>query len=391
MDSAINEQISFWKKKLLTINQNIMDLNDLSSSKMLEDNLSTGNYIGLTEKKASECVKIIDNLLQNYFILSKVIEKAQDLSNKSTIFHNYDDEINFLLNGKSITLHKEDIPINNRELLYDKNKGAEITPKETLEIMVKDFERAKLDLNSIIEGEENTIKICSKMREEINELKLAATNLGKNGQVLDGYIASLEYCEKDPVVGVIQIQEISKEIYKFRDELYKSLKNSEELNKAIEEYSSMLERIKRIVEVNNNFIVENKEILGKLISYKIPEKDEKLQEFYKCIEDLKYNLSLKRISAVNIGVNKLSQQLENKLKDETDKLKENREKAEYFNELKGRYTALEAKINIMHMKGHDISPKVSEVLTTVKEKLQSNEIDLVEIDELLKKLYIMMK
>jgi len=390
MDSAINEQISFWKEKLLTINQNIMDLNDLSSSKMLEDNLSTGNYIGLTEKKALECVKIINNLLQNYSILSKVIEKAQDLSNKSTIFHNYDDEINILLNGKSIILHKEDIPINNRELLYDKNKGVEITPKETLEIMVKDFERAKLDLNSIIEGEENTIKICSKMRDEINELKLAATNLEKDAQVLDGYIASLEYCEKDPVVGVIQIQEISKEIYKFRDELYKSLKNSEELNKAIEEYSSMLERITRIVEVNNNFIVENKEILGKLISYKIPEVNEKLQEFYKCIEDLKHNLSLKRISAVNIGVNKLSQQLENKLKDETDKLKGNREKVEYFNELKGRYTALEAKINIMHMKGHDMSPKVSEVLTTVKEKFQFNEVDLVEIDQLLKKLYIMM-
>jgi len=390
MDSAINEQISFWKEKLLTINQNIMDLNDLSSSKMLEDNLSTGNYIGLTEKKALECVNIINNLLQNYSILSKVIEKAQDLSNKSTIFHNYDDEINILLNGKSIILHKEDIPINNRELLYDKNKGVEITPKETLEIMVKDFERAKLDLNSIIEGEENTIKICSKMRDEINELKLAATNLEKDAQVLDGYIASLEYCEKDPVVGVIQIQEISKEIYKFRDELYKSLKNSEELNKAIEEYSSMLERITRIVEVNNNFIVENKEILGKLISYKIPEVNEKLQEFYKCIEDLKHNLSLKRISAVNIGVNKLSQQLENKLKDETDKLKGNREKVEYFNELKGRYTALEAKINIMHMKGHDMSPKVSEVLTTVKEKFQFNEVDLVEIDQLLKKLYIMM-
>jgi len=389
MDSAINEQISFWKEKLLTINQNIMDLNDLSSSKMLEDNLSTGNYIGLTEKKALECVNIINNLLQNYSILSKVIEKAQDLSNKSTIFHNYDDEINILLNGKSIILHKEDIPINNRELLYDKNKGVEITPKETLEIMVKDFERAKLDLNSIIEGEENTIKICSKMRDEINELKLAATNLEKDAQVLDGYIASLEYCEKDPVVGVIQIQEISKEIYKFRDELYKSLKNSEELNKAIEEYSSMLERITRIVEVNNNFIVENKEILGKLISYKIPEVNEKLQEFYKCIEDLKHNLSLKRISAVNIGVNKLSQQLENKLKDETDKLKGNREKVEYFNELKGRYTALEAKINIMHMKGHDMSPKVSEVLTTVKEKFQFNEVDLVEIDQLLKKLYIM--
>ena len=389
MDSAINEQISFWKEKLLTINQNIMDLNDLSSSKMLEDNLSTGNYIGLTEKKALECVNIINNLLQNYYILSKVIEKAQDLSNKSTIFHNYDDEINILLNGKSIILHKEDIPINNRELLYDKNKGVEITPKETLEIMVKDFERAKLDLNSIIEGEENTIKICSKMRDEINELKLAATNLEKDAQVLDGYIASLEYCEKDPVVGVIQIQEISKEIYKFRDELYKSLKNSEELNKAIEEYSSMLERITRIVEVNNNFIVENKEILGKLISYKIPEVNEKLQEFYKCIEDLKHNLSLKRISAVNIGVNKLSQQLENKLKDETDKLKGNREKVEYFNELKGRYTALEAKINIMHMKGHDMSPKVSEVLTTVKEKFQFNEVDLVEIDQLLKKLYIM--
>ena len=389
MDSAINEQISFWKEKLLTINQNIMDLNDLSSSKMLEDNLSTGNYIGLTEKKALECVNIINNLLQNYSILSKVIEKAQDLSNKSTIFHNYDDEINILLNGKSIILHKEDIPINNRELLYDKNKGVEITPKETLEIMVKDFERAKLDLNSIIEGEENTIKICSKMRDEINELKLAATNLEKDAQVLDGYIASLEYCEKDPVVGVIQIQEISKEIYKFRDELYKSLKNSEELNKAIEEYSSMLERITRIVEVNNNFIVENKEILGKLISYKIPEVNEKLQEFYKCIEDLKHNLSLKRISAVNIGVNKLSQQLENKLKDETDKLKGNREKVEYFNELKGRYTAIEAKINIMHMKGHDMSPKVSEVLTTVKEKFQFNEVDLVEIDQLLKKLYIM--
>ncbi|MDR3598205.1 hypothetical protein [Clostridium sp.] len=391
MDSAIGEQISFWKEKLLTINQNIMDLNDLSSSKMLEDNLNTGNYIGLTEKKASECVRIIDKLLQNYFTLSKVIEKAQDLYNKSTIFRSYDDEINFLLNGKSITLYKEDIPINNRELLYDKNKGDEITPKETLEIMAKDFERAKLDLNSIIEGEENTIKICSKMREEINELKLAATSLGKDERVLDRYISSLEYCEKDPIVGVTQIQEISKEIYKFRDELYKSLKNSEELNRAIEEYSSIIERIKRIVEVNNNFIVDNKEILGKLVSYRIPEKDEKLQEFHKCIEDLKYNLSLKRISDVNIGVNKLSQQLEAKLKDETDKLKENREKVECFNELKGRHTALEAKINIMHMKGHDIPPKVLEMLITVKEKLQSSEVDLLEVDELLKKLYIMMK
>lgn len=391
MDSAISEQMLFWKEKLLAINQNIMELNDLASSRMLEDNLDTGNYTGLTEKKASECVKSINKLLQNYLILSKVIEKAQNLYNKSTIFHNYDDEINFLLNGKSIILNKEDIPINNRELLYDKNKGDEITTKEILEIMAKDFERAKLDLNSIIEGEENTIKICSKMREEINELKLAAANLGINGLVLDGYISALEYCEKDPIVGVIQIQEISKEIYKFRNELYKSLKNSDELNEAIKEFCVILERIKRIVEVNNNFIVENKEILGKLDSYKIPEKDEKLQEFYNCIENLKHNLSLKKISAVNVGVNKLSQQLEAKLKDETDKLKENREQVENFNELNGRYTALEAKINIMHMKRYDISPQILELLIKVKEKLRSNEIHLVEVDELLKKLYIMMK
>src|SRR5215469_5525520 len=131
-----------------------MDLYQAESTKIIRARLkdSVNGYVGVTREKAAPAVEALDQLLDQYELLARVVDEAADLTKKTGIFRNNEERINELLNGPSVVLTQEQVALAHRGLLDDEQRMIRATPGEVLAQMERSFAVARDALSAIAEA-----------------------------------------------------------------------------------------------------------------------------------------------------------------------------------------------------------------------------------------------
>jgi hypothetical protein len=108
---------------------------------------------GLSRQRGASAHQELDTLLQDYLPLSRVIDRAQSLAEKTGLFSNHDKEVTELLLGRSVRLRDpgEQSP-ETRDLAQGALPAEWITPQEALESMRSRFASARDAVVSVHEA-----------------------------------------------------------------------------------------------------------------------------------------------------------------------------------------------------------------------------------------------
>ncbi|MET3131473.1 chromosome segregation ATPase [Oxalobacteraceae bacterium GrIS 1.11] len=145
----IQQEIAALRASLTTISGNLLDLAETESVKLARARLKDGGFAGATRASAARAVASLDALWNSYLLLARVLVEACDLHQRDSIFRDTGDEVRLLLEGKSVALRAEHIPIATRELLSNASQVTLAKPQEVLAEMASQFAAARDALHAI--------------------------------------------------------------------------------------------------------------------------------------------------------------------------------------------------------------------------------------------------
>jgi hypothetical protein len=188
-----------WRECISKIARNLTDFNDSEACVRVKGRMSDAGsaYQGRTADAAREAVGALDALWQDYLLLSRVVDEADALVQKSGIFSNHDDEVVAMLSGPSIKLPVVSIPVQQRGLLDSPEHQGRVEPQAVLNSMIKAFDVARSTIAAIdqAEGALNARTIALRAA-----LKEVADWSAANGVALgEANAPSIETIQRDPL------------------------------------------------------------------------------------------------------------------------------------------------------------------------------------------------
>jgi|GEM_PF-1903519 len=352
-NNIISKELNQWRLRLTTISRNLMDLAETESTKIIKVRLNdpVHGYMGLTQKKTLQALKELENLWQSYLLLARVIEEATDLAGKNGIFRRTASEVRELLEGPSVVLPTEYIPIIARELLADADKSTRVTPVAMLSAMQEQFTEVRDVLASIGQAHNQLKAKLTALEAEAVTLKNWSKALGIDGQVFVGMTDQILQIEADPLSSLKDADRLAVEMAKQR----KMLEGIEQERIAIEaslaEGGVMVKKLGDLVLGSKQAITETQEKILQPEGLIAPMDQEIVESLQGWLTTLVDTAKAGRYRAVQIGFGKWAQECKAHLASEENNYKSNRFALEERADLKGRFKALSVKAQVLKSKG----------------------------------------
>jgi len=144
-DRDPRDLLSTWQQRLRTITANATELSGAESTRRVRAGHLDGRYSGLTHTRATAALARLDELMEDYLLLARVVDEAAQIE-KTGLFMSRDTKaakITALLEGPSITRQEARVALKDRGLLGDAQSRTQMTPDALLALMQAHFTDAR--------------------------------------------------------------------------------------------------------------------------------------------------------------------------------------------------------------------------------------------------------
>lgn len=346
-DSDINKEISEWKSKITIISRNLMEFSDDLSTKTVQNTFKSLGYSGLTDTTAAKSIKTLDVLWEQYLIAARVIDEAQELAKKNGIFHNNEIKIKELLEGKSVVIYSEYIPIESRGLLVGSKVETYTTLSAILKLMETSFIETRNAITSIITANKQLESKRMVIKQKMDRLAAWSKSLDIDSSiVLPGSPYSLIHSFTDPLSLLSCTSEFAHfeaELKKCQEQLQTIEVDRNEVFDLLKKADSFWAELKSVVELSREAIQETIRTIFSPNGLVAVMDDEKLKLLQSWKETLQKTIHSGKYSAAKIGLKKWIEECRLHLQQEQSNYKTNKSLLEEKEELRGQYKALFAK------------------------------------------------
>lgn len=372
------EKLDKLRASVTTISRNLMELGETEAVKTVRVRLkdTANGYTGVTREKVARAIKTLDGLWDSYLLLARVVEQATDLAGKNGLFHNTEGEVKELLEGDSIELPAEHIPITSRGLLSNANKVERVTPEEILLAMEQQFCDARDCVNETYGAIAQAKPRLAAIGQQAATLASWAKTLGTASQLPGNLEKVLANLDSDPLGCATEIDRLENEFDKERLLLQAIDEEHKATRQALESSRSMLNELRELSARSATAIDETKEKIRQPEGLVLPVSEEAVASLSAWLDSLEGNATAGRYSAVKIGTAKWQTECEALLAAEREGYTKNRAALDERAELKGIFKALYAKAEALKMKGVPLGDTLLELALEAEQALNIIPFDL---------------
>lgn len=392
MKRPIGEVLSQWKSYLTNISNNLMELSQQIEFQQikLKTKDATNGYIGITKARAEQCLENFDRLWRYYSLLAEVVDKADNIYSKNSLFNNTEDDAREILERTLLVIESQRIAINERNLLSSENKDKKATPAEVLKYMQDSFDELCRNITEISRNSETVELRLENIKKEISKLNSNAKMLSLV-DIPDFDVSRINDIERDPLQGSVELDKLVYSIEKYRASI-KTIE--EEYRKIVETFAkvdNMLSELRDLSDKSKEAITRSQKIFGATqeLKYGIDMVViESLQDWLKILQN---KLSEGNLAAVKVGLSKLVQECSEKLENERENYNIINKAYNEWLDLKGHFKALCAKADILKVKGILSNNTLDEIIESTKAVLYSNQINLDNCRAMIRKIELGLK
>jgi hypothetical protein len=392
MKRPIGEVLNQWKSYLTNISNNLMELSqqiEFQQIKLKTKDVTNG-YIGITKARAEQCLENFDRLWRYYSLLAEVVDKAENLYSKNSLFNNTEDDAREILERTLLVIESQRIAINERNLLSSENRDKKATSAEVLKYMQDSFDELCRNITEISKTSETLELRLKNIKKEISKLNSTSKMLGLV-DIPDFDISKVNDIERDPLQGSAELDKLVYSIEKHRASIRTI---EEEYRKIVETFGkvkNMLSELRDLSDKSKEAITRSQKIFGATqeLKYGIDMVViESLQDWLKILQN---KLSEGNLAAVKVGLSKLVQECSEKLENERENYNIINKAYNEWLDLKGHFKALCAKADILKVKGLLSNNTLDEIIESTKAVLYSNQINLDNCRAMIRKIELSLK
>ena len=367
------DSLQLWQGRLTTVSRNLMDLAEQAATKRIRVRLP--QYQGVTSARAKAAVEAIDGLWQDYLLLARVVEEADDLAKRSGIFHNTDAEIRDLLDGASVQLPSVHVPLPARDLLTAADRSDRVRPAEVLDAMQKGFVTARDTLAEIDQAESRLTPRIAALTHEAQVLGRWAATLGGAAPAEGDLSALASGLEADPLGAVAAADRVEAALGRERARLEALEREQGQIRTALADNRAALAELTELAQRSRAAIEEARSKLAHPAGLVEPVTAEALASLAAWLDTLEATLARGQASAVKVGLAKFHADCASRLEAERRNYARNRADLDERVELKGRFTALSAKAAALAERGLALGPTLRELAREADEALAAKPFD----------------
>ncbi|HEY6874158.1 MAG TPA: hypothetical protein VI298_15645 [Geobacteraceae bacterium] len=347
------EKIDNLRASVTTISRNLMELGETEAVKTVRVRFKDpiNGYMGATREKVAKAIKTLDGLWDSYLLLARVVEEASDLAGKNGLFHNTEEEVRELLEGDSIELPAEHIPITSRGLLSTASKVERVTPDVLLQAMEQQFCEARDCVNEISGAIAQAKPRLAAIRQQAVTLANWAKTLGAASRLPDDLEKVLASLDSDPLCCAAEIDRLESELGKERLLLQSIEEEHTATRQSIEHARSIVSELRELSSRSAAAIEEAKEKIRQPEGLVLPISEEAIASLSAWLDSLEGNAATGHYGAVKVGMGKWQTEGEARLMAEREGYTRNRAALDERAELKGSFKALCVKAEALKAKG----------------------------------------
>ncbi|MBC7475393.1 MAG: hypothetical protein H7263_13970 [Candidatus Sericytochromatia bacterium] len=378
----MNNEIIEWKNKLELINKNLMELTNSDFVKNIRNHITGLNsitYTGKTYLYGKNSIELLDRLWKNYALMNETVQQAEDLYKKQGIFKDNSQEINNLLHGSTISIIKNDISLEKRDLIY--NSQISLTLDEAQILMVSQFSEVRdsfILLRDVEKSVEISVNLIKKEYDELNQLQIV---IGKKVNI--EVFEHIDTFKNNPLLVMESLPSAKKNLSIVREKLEKINNLKFNIKEKLENIRRKLEELKSLIDKQNIVTEETQKTFSNSSAFLISVNENLIlsyENWIKYLNDSFINTSIP-LNSLSVGVEKCLEVILVSIKNEEANYKKNCEKLNELEDLKGRFRAYYAKYEIMRLN----TSETLKLIEVIKTALYCKPIDLSVASKLVRK------
>lgn len=328
-----------------TIGRNMTELAESESVKSVRARFKSVDqgYSGETLTRVIHAVQIIDQLWSNYLLLASVLKDARATLDKNSVFHNTEQETLDLLEGESVELPRQAIPLEQRGLLSAAEQVSKVAPSELLADMAVKFSEARKIFFEVARTEQEIRERVDGLVQQRSSLAAWATSLGMASPVSQDLEDLLIGLRTDPLACNARIEHLESELLAHRRILQVAEEQRNAVQQKLNSARTNLNELNDLVGRSRSALDEVRDTFLHPEGLLIPASDESLNALATWFDTLENNAKLGRYAAVKIGLEKWLAECQAKLAQEREIYTRNRAGLDERADLAGRFKALRAK------------------------------------------------
>lgn len=355
-DSTLSQQLSQWKTRLDTVTSNLADLYGAESTKLIRARLNdpANSFSGVTKAKAARAIEILDDLVNQYARLTRVVEEATELVKKGGLLrsNNNEEKAKELLNGPSVVLHTQQLSVKNRGLLDDGDQEVRATPSEALARMEPSFAEARDNVTAIADAMAHMQPRIDALAQKIAMLdSLAKTLVMTRPASLADVSLPIARVESDPLGSATELGPIEDAVAQWRAELQQIDADHKALLASLARGKAALAELQDLIARSSAAFVEAREKIADPENLAPPNGDETVATLDAWLRTLEQHAAAGRFAAVKLGMAKWEQTCSDRLDAERASYERNKAGLDERADLRGRYRALCAKADALRNRG----------------------------------------
>jgi hypothetical protein len=193
-NGTVTSELALWQDRLAVVSRNLGEINELPALQRIKMKLRTTPdlYAGETAARITDALAALDDLWKDYLLLNALLDQADELRKRSSLFNDHDADIAKLLHGRSITLPLAHVPLAERGLLTTAERADKVTPGELLAAMNALFALAKDTVLKLDETERGLNTRLDALVGATRELAQRAEALGFNASEVAAIAGSVD-------------------------------------------------------------------------------------------------------------------------------------------------------------------------------------------------------
>ena len=351
-----------WSEIMTAATRNLVDFSSSEICHFVKARLRADHpkvYKGLTAMRGNAAKSELDNLLQDYLPLARVVEQAQSLISRNNFLVNHDKEAIELLTGRSVKMNTQGIQTNNssRDLLSGARADEYCTPAQALESMQKRFAAAYDSFVAIHEAENRFQASLNSLNAQKAALTARAQSLGLSVITASEIEEmSLDIDPSDPLSSQDAIEVAQKKLKSLESDIEYQSEQAQKVSTIMTEISRDLIALRSECARNTMNINQTIEIFG---SFNPPPMEATTHEAIAFLEKWKIKLdatlSEGKFQACLVGAAKLKAAISDQ-KDLTARaLNCNKKFINELEDMRGRFEAFSAKARAIKAQGIGLS------------------------------------
>ena len=353
-DLALSQQVDQWKTRLNTITNNLMDLYGAESTKIIRARVNdpVNGFSGVTKAKAARAVEMLDDLVDLYNRLARVVDEASDLVRRGGVLRNNEERVKELLDGQSIVLQSQHVSLSNRGLLDDGNREVRATPSEVLANMEQSFAEARDALTAIADAMARVQARLAALGQKLTTLDAWAQTLRMDRPAaLADTSQAMSHMESDPLGRATEVDQLDDAVAQWRAELQAADADRKAARASLERGKAALAELRDLVARSGAAFAEAREKIADPVGLVPPTGDEAVEALDAWLRTLEHNAASGRFAAVKVGMAKWEQTCGDRLAVERAGYARNSAALDERTELQGRFRALCAKADALRSRG----------------------------------------